>query len=176
MASPGSHVSWYRPCGRWPLRPEANARCDVPALLPLSDLPCTVCARPLASTGVGGRVATHLVTHPSGRSVGPRTLTCRRGIGLATHDVVQRLVERCATHLVVAASAGDQEMAHARPSAAASLLACRRRASIRQPAARQALGSGRRGICSGWCLKREAGGSSTLVAHKASVPAAAAAS
>jgi hypothetical protein len=65
-------------------------------------------------------------------------------------------------------------MAHARPSAAASLLACGCRASIRQPAARQALGSGRRGICSGWCLKREAGGSSTLVAHKASVPAAAA--
>jgi hypothetical protein len=96
-----------------PLRPEANARCDVPSVFL-----CLTCLAP--SVDVLQRplvcivVVTHLVTHRDSDGSGPRTTstTCH-GPRLAMRDVIRWLVERRALQLVVAASAGDQELTHA---------------------------------------------------------------
>jgi hypothetical protein len=55
--------------------------------------------------------------------------------GLVMPDVVRRLVEHRAAQPVEAADARDQEMTHARPSAAASRAGVQMRGSIRPPAA-----------------------------------------
>ena len=66
---------------------------------------------------------------------------------LAMPDVGRRLVERRAPQLVMAASAGDQEMTHAFGHPwPLPVLACRRRASTQPSAACPALASAERAL------------------------------
>ena len=111
---PGASITWsgWPDLNRWPLRPEANARCGLPSLLL-----CLTCLAPSVDVRwcplVSVAVVTHLVTHPPRGAVVVATgLGHQPRTGLAMPDVVRRLVERRAAQLVVAAAAGDQEMTH----------------------------------------------------------------
>jgi hypothetical protein len=94
-------------CGQlpriWPLRPEANARCDVPPISLRLTCPAPsvgVLRRPVASLVV----VTHLVTHPGqDGSAELRALHHLPRTNLAVSDVVRRLVERGASQLLMAA-------------------------------------------------------------------------